>query len=478
MSEHQPSPFLSALAGLFRGGTPSESKLSSLFGVAARKFGVPGIAVGIYHEGREVLASYGVTNIDSPEPIDEHTLFLTASVTKTFTATAIMHLVNEGKVSLEAPVKTYVPELTLGDREAAERITILNLLNHTSGLPWRLDADTGEGDDALQQFVERMVDLKETIDVGARASYSQLGFDLLGRVIEEVTGQTYEQAISTLLLEPLALTDSCFTLEEVGLRRFASGHNADDDGKLRVAKQWKYSRAENPGGGLAASSADLLTWAKFHLAAIRNDAVLPAAALKRMQEPTTELVGSSLGKAIGMSWFLSDINGVRTVRHSGSANGQFAELFMVPERNFAVVSLCNGGPNGLQLNDAVVQWTLQKYLRLVDRPPRPLAFDAVRAQEVVGTYENDIQVVTVAIHARHMTISAGIKPDVRAASERELPADYPAANMGFISDGQDDFVVTAGGMKGQRGLFARDDDRQVVGLAIGGREFRRVLPRH
>jgi CubicO group peptidase (beta-lactamase class C family) len=418
-----------------------------------------------------------VTNVDSPEPIDANTLFLTASVTKTFTATAIMHLVNEGNVSLEAPVKTYVPELILGDLEAAERLSILNLLNHTSGLPWRLDADTGEGDDALQKFVERMVDLKQDIDVGARASYSQLGFDLLGRVIEEVTGQTYEQAISTLLLEPLGLTDSCFTLEEVKLRRFASGHNADNDGKLRVAKQWKYSRAENPGGGLAASSADLLTWAKFHLAVIRNESVLPLAAVKRMQEPTTELVGSSLGKAIGMSWFLSDINGVRTVRHSGSANGQFAELFMVPERNFAVVSLCNGGPNGLQLNDAVVQWTLQKYLKLVDRPPRPLAFDAVRAQEVVGAYENDIQVVTVAIQANRMTIAAGIKPDVRSASDRELPADYPPANMGFISDGKDDFVVTSGGLKGQRGFFARDDDRLVVGLAIGGREFRRVLAR-
>jgi hypothetical protein len=244
-----------------------------------------------------------------------------------------------------------------------------------------------------------------------------------------------------------------------------------------VAKQWKYSRAENPGGGLAASSADLLTWAKFHLAVIRNESVLPLAAVKRMQEPTTELVGSSLGKAIGMSWFLSDIDGVRTVRHSGSANGQFAELFMVPEREFAVVSLCNAGPNGLQFNDSVVQWTLQKYLNLVDRPPRALAFDAVRAKEVVGTYENDIQVVTVAISANHMTIAAGIKPDIRSASGRELPADYPPATMGFISDSKDDFVVTSGGLKGQRGVFARDDDRRVVGLNVGGREFRRVLAR-
>src|SRR5262249_603855 len=157
-----------------------------------------------------------------------------------------------------------------------------------------------------------------------------------------------------------------------------------------VAKQWKYSRAENPGGGLASSTTDLMQWAKFHLGAVQAPVVLSAGTIKDMQTSTTELLGSSLGKAIGITSFLSDINGVPTVRHSGSGKGQFAELLMVPERNFAVVALCNAGPNGIQFNEAVLQWTLQKYLGLVERAPKPLPFDETRAQELIGTYENKI----------------------------------------------------------------------------------------
>ena len=413
------------------GGPVPEDKLAKLLGIAARKFNVPGIAVAVFHNDQETFASYGVTNINDPQPVDKNTLFLTASITKTFTATAIMHLVAEGKIDLQAPVSKYIPELKLHDPDAANQITILSLLNHTSGLEWRLDADTGEGDDALEKFVAKMTSVKQLTPPGTRANYSQAGYDLLGRVIEKVTKQTYEQAVSSLVLEPLGLANSFFALDDIKARPFAAGNNADDDGKLSVAKVWKYARAENPGGGLASSAADLMQWAKFHLGAMQAPEVLPANAVKDMQKPTTELLGSSLGDAIGISWFLKDIGGVQTIKHSGSGNGQFAEILMVPEHSFAVVSLCNAAPNGIQFNDAVLQWTLQKYLGLMERAPKPLPFDEARAQAVVGRYENKIQVITIALKGKKLTIAAGIKPEVRAASDKELPADYPAAGMVF-----------------------------------------------
>jgi len=150
-----------------------------------------------------------------------------------------------------------------------------------------------------------------------------------------------------------------------------------------------------------------------------------------MQKPTVELKGSSLGDAIGIGWFLRDIDGVQTVGHSGSGNGQFAELLLVPERNFAVVALCNAGPNGIQFNQAVLQWSLQNYLGLVERAPKPLPYDSSRALEIIGRYENEIQIVTIASTGKKLTIAAGIKPEVRASSEKELPSDYPPANMGL-----------------------------------------------
>ena len=159
-------------------------------------------------------------------------------------------------------------------------------------------------------------------------------------------------------------------------RRFVVGHNPGEDGTLSVARLWKRWRANNPGGGLASSVADQIRWARFHLGdgrAESGERVLPADVLHRMKQPTVELRGSTLGDAFGICWFLRDVDGVRTVGHAGSANGQFAELLTVPERAFAVVALSNAGPNGIPFNQAVVRWALAHYLGVIDRDPEPLA---------------------------------------------------------------------------------------------------------
>lgn len=103
-------------------------------------------------------------------------------------------------------------------------------------------------------------------------------------------------------------------------RRFAVGHHRGEDGTLSIARPWRYWRADNPGGGLASSVADLLRWARFHLGdghAESGAQVLPTEALQQMQQPTAVLHASSLGGAIGIGWFLRDVDGVRTVGHPG-----------------------------------------------------------------------------------------------------------------------------------------------------------------
>jgi CubicO group peptidase (beta-lactamase class C family) len=129
-----------------------------------------------------------VTSVDNPLPIDQDTLFVLGSVTKTYTATALMRLVVTGQIELEAPVRRYVPDLKLADEDAAATITVLNLLNHTSGLGWDLLVDTGEGDDALAEFVAKLIELELIAPPGTRASYSQAAYSLAGRLLEKVTG--------------------------------------------------------------------------------------------------------------------------------------------------------------------------------------------------------------------------------------------------------------------------------------------------
>ena len=133
----------------------SQQTISDFAASAAQQYGVPGLAAGVWADGHEVYACHGVTSIENPLPVDPDTLFVLGSVTKTFTATAMMRLVADGKVELDAPVRRYVPEFTLKDEQAAATITVLNLLNHTAGLDWRMSAETGEGDDALGLYVAK-----------------------------------------------------------------------------------------------------------------------------------------------------------------------------------------------------------------------------------------------------------------------------------------------------------------------------------
>jgi CubicO group peptidase (beta-lactamase class C family) len=223
--------------------------------------------------------------------------------------------------------------------------------------------------------------------------------------------------------------------------------------------------------------ADQLRWARFHLGDGRADSggrVLPADVLRRMAEPTVDLQSSTLGDAIGICWFLRDVDGVRTVGHGGSANGQFAELLTVPERNFAVVSLSNAGPNGIPFNQAVVRWALQNYLGVIDRDPEPLPYDETRAREIVGTYEVFDLTVAIRTDGARLTLEVDIKPEIRAAADKELPPGYPPADLGLLPGDGDEYILVNGGMPGQRGFFTRDEKGIVVGVDLAGRMFNRV----
>lgn len=323
----------------------------------------------------------------------------------------------------------------------------------------------------------KMLQLNLLAPLGTRVSYSQAGYNLVGRIIEKVTGQTFDQAVASLVLEPLGLSHSFFARDDVMTRRFAVGHNRSEDGTLSIARPWVYSRGDAPGAGIASSVADLLHWARFHLGDGRAASgvwVLPTKVLQQMKEPTAELRASSLGDAVGIGWFLRDVDGVHTVGHAGSANGQFAELLLVPERHFAAISLSNASPDGILFNQAVTRWALEHELGLVDRDPEPIPFDAARAQEIVGRYENSMMMCTVDTVGARLRLEVRIKPEIRAATRPEPPQDHAPFEFGLLPGNKDEYIITNGALKGQRGFFTRDQSGVVVGADLTGRLFSRV----
>ena len=438
----------------------------------AAQYEIPGVAVAIRTKGKEYLTCHGVTDLDRPEPIEPDTPFLVASVTKTFTATAMMCLVASQQVDLDAPVRRYLHGFAVADLSASAEITVLSLLNHTAGLDWRSPDQPDDSHGALARYVSALRDQQLIAAPGERVSYSQSGYNVAGRIIEVVTGMTYEQAIAALLLEPLALRHSTFAPLPAIPEPVAMGHNVSADGALAVVQQWKDTRANNPGGGLAASISDLLAWARFHLS--DGGSVLPANYLHLMRKPTASLSGSSLGDAVGIGWFLRSIDGVHAFGHAGSANGQFAEILLVPEKDFAVITLANSGPeNGLAFNADVVRAGLESVAGLHERKTKLIRYQSRQADEYAGVYENETMQAVFANTGQALTAAFAIKPAVRANATTELPPDLPAAPIALIQGEPDHYMITDGGLKGQRGYFSRDASGKVTSVDMAGRVFSR-----
>ena len=205
-------------------------ELRSEVAAAAVELGVPGVAIGVDHAGRREIVVHGVSAVDHGRPIGPETLFQLGSTAKTFTAAVIMVLVDQGRVDLDQRVRRHLPELRLADDHAAETVTVGHLLNHTagwdSGDSW---TDTGEGDDALERAATLVAELPQQFVPGTAASYNNAAFVLAGRLIERVTGQTYERALTDLLLRPLGLSSTKTSLNEIMTGPYAIGHEQTGD---------------------------------------------------------------------------------------------------------------------------------------------------------------------------------------------------------------------------------------------------------
>ena len=171
----------------------------------------PGVAVGLLHAGEEDAAGFGVTSLENPLDVTPDTLFQIGSITKTFTGTAAMRLVERGELDLDAPVRTYLPELKLSDEDVAARVTTRHLLTHTGGWIGDHFDDLGSGDDALARICASMSSLPQLTPLGEVWSYNNAGFYLAGRVIEVLSGKPYEEAMQELVLEPLGLEQTFFS---------------------------------------------------------------------------------------------------------------------------------------------------------------------------------------------------------------------------------------------------------------------------
>ncbi|MFC5175407.1 serine hydrolase [Nocardioides taihuensis] len=318
----------------------------------AERHGIPGAQLGILRvdpdgaaaDDELVVASYGLLSIDTGAPVTPESIFQIGSITKVWTATVVMQLVDEGLLDLDAPVVEVLPELRLADPDVTKHVTVRHLLNHTSGIDGDVFTDTGRGDDCIERYVELLAEQTQNHPLGATWSYCNAGFSVLGRVIEVLTEKTWDAALHERLFEPLQMRHAITLPEEALLHAAAVGH-VTEDGHKQVAPVWQLPRSIGPAGLVSANAADVLAFARLHLTGgLGPDGgrVLGAESVAAMADHQADLPDKySLGDSWGLGWIRFGWDGERLHGHDGNTIGQAAFLRVLPGAGLAVTLLTN-----------------------------------------------------------------------------------------------------------------------------------------
>lgn len=448
-------------------------KLDPVVKAAMKELEVPGVAVGLRIEGENHTFGYGQTNIEHGRPVDGETLFQIGSTSKTFAATAAMQLVEEGKLSLDDKVVDHLPRFKVPDAETASGVTIRHLVTHTSGWmgDWPGTKPTGRGDDALRKRVANMSRVPHLAPLGSVWSYNNLGFTLLGHVIEQITKKTFEQVVTDKIMKPLGMENSFYFPEEVMVRKFALGHVKTPEG-WKIVRPWAQSRATGPSGGVVSTAEDQMTYAQFHLGEHpEGKKVLTKKTIRQMQKPL--VAAASLGSHVGVSWLLDEIQGARTVAHGGTMVGQTSAFMMVPAREFAITVLTNAGAEGSQLHRRVVKESLSRFLGLERPAHQPAEIAPETLAEIAGSYRF-YTYGTIEVEAGEDNLTLTWKPTKKALKQNpsiqsQLPAPLAIRPIGDLR-----FTADEGMYAGAVIDFVRDGDGRIGWLRMGGRIQPRV----
>ena len=345
------------------GGGPQQDprfeELGRLVEMKMAEYRVPGVGFGVLAAGVTTVRGFGITNLDNPQPVTPDTVFPIASISKTVATTAVMRLVEQGRIDLEAPVRAYIPDFRVADEQASRDVRVWHLLTHTPG--WEGQLGTPDrGPETGASFVAGLRDLPQMARPGTVWSYNNAGFGVAGRILEVVTDSSIHEAMRDLVFAPLGLTRAFTRTGDAMTYRFAAPHRTGDDGRNEVDHTFQLP-VNSAVGGAAMSIADMLRYARFHLGdgtAEGGARILTRASLEVMRTP--RVVKNSTTDEMGMGWHLRHLNGVLTAAHGGTLGGHCLHVQLVPERDLAFSILTNHN-QGWRLIQDVERAILEAY---------------------------------------------------------------------------------------------------------------------
>ncbi len=370
--------------------------IDQLFESYAVQNHLPGMVYGLVADGKLVHSGHtGYSNLAEKIPADIHSLFHIASMTKSFTAMAILKLRDEGKLRLDDPVYLYIPEMKgqkFPSTDAAE-ITIRNLLTHGAGFPednpWG-DRQLGKSDQDLVSLIKKGISFSNI--PGLKFEYSNLGFTMLGYIIKKVTGQSYQDYITENILKPLGMTHTYWEYSKVPANELVHGYRLVDEKWLE--QPFLHSGAYGAMGGMITTLKDFSKYVAFHLSAWppRNDAEtgpVKRSSIREMQFPWN-MNGMMLqykypsGRSCptlsaycyGLGWS-KDCTGKVFIGHGGGLPGFGSNWRIMPDYGIGIISFSNLTYAPMSVINVQALDTLVQIVKL---RPRELAISSILNQ--------------------------------------------------------------------------------------------------
>ncbi|MGB8654632.1 MAG: serine hydrolase domain-containing protein [Candidatus Acidiferrales bacterium] len=300
---------------------------------------IPGLALAIVRDGKIVKAKgYGLANVELDVPVKPETLFQTGSVGKQFTATAVMMLVEEGKVGLDDKITKYFPDVPV----AWQEITVRNLLSHTSGIPDYTGEDKSGNEHAIDfrkdytedDLLKKAESLPMLFKPGEKWSYSNTGYVVLGILIHRVTGEFYGDFLQQRIFKPLGMSATRIISEADIVPNRSSGYRLVD-GALKNQEWVSPSLNTTADGSLYTNVVDMSKWD----AALYTDKLLKTSSLAEMWTPMRLNDGQTC--EYGFGWFIHVANGHRLIEHAGSWQGFTTQISRYVGDKFTIIVLTN-----------------------------------------------------------------------------------------------------------------------------------------
>lgn len=307
------------------------NKVDQLITKEMEKYNIPGLSLGIIKDRQIIyLKGYGLAD-NAGNRVAPQTPFILGSLSKSFTALAIMQLVEQGEIDLDRPAETYLPWLKLEQPEGERAVTVRHLLNQTSGIPTYEGRRMIDDDDiTLQEFVQKNNSLKRTKPVGTTFQYSNLNYMILGEIVERVSGLSYRDYIRNYIFTPLEMYNSYIFKKDAKNKGLASGYQSIFG--VRKITDPQVNRSLIPAGYLISSAEDMSHYliAQLNDGQYKKHSLLSSTGIKQMHH-------SSSVFPYGMGWFTD----YKYLSHSGDAENFHSDMIILPERGMGLVILMN-----------------------------------------------------------------------------------------------------------------------------------------